>query len=143
MIEDNKATVRRLFDEYLNRHDAALESELYADAVFRAPVGELRGEAHLQFVLSIFSAFPDVHYDLVDQIAEGDKVASRWRCVATHRGEFMGVAPTGKQVTVTGLTINRILNGKIVEEWAEWDNLGLMQQLGVVTTAKVEEHIAA
>jgi len=143
MIEDNKATVRRLFDEYLNRHDTALESLLYADAVFRAPAGELRGEAHRQFLLSIFSAFPDVHYDLVDQIAEGDKVASRWRCVATHRGEFMGVAPTGKRVTVTGLTINRIVNGKIVEEWAEWDNLGLMQQLGAVAPVRVEEHVAA
>jgi steroid delta-isomerase-like uncharacterized protein len=144
MIEVNKAVVRRLFDEYLNRHNAALESELYADAVFRAPaVGELRGEAHRQFLLSVFSAFPDAHYSLDDQFAEGDKVASRWTFVGTHRGEFMGAAPTGKQVTLAGMTINRVVDGKIVEEWAQWDTLGLLQQLGAVPTAKVEEHIAA
>ena len=144
MIGGNKAVIRRLFDEYLNPHNADLESELYCDAVYRAPgVGELKGEAHRQFLLSIFSAFPDARWHLVDQIAEGDKVASRWLFEGTHRGEFMGAAPTGKQVTVTGMTINRIVNGKIVEEWAERDSLGLMQQLGAVTTAKVEEHVAA
>ena len=145
MSEVNKAIVRRVFDEYLNRHNTALHSELYgADSVYRAPgVGELRGEAHRQFLLSVLSAFPDGRFTVDDLLAEGDKVVSRWTFVGTHRGEFMGIAPTGKQVTNTGTTIGRIVNGKIVEEWAERDSLGLMQQLGAVTTAKVEEHVAA
>jgi len=67
-----------------------------------------------------------------DQIAEGDKVMTRWTYRGTHKGDLMGIAPTDKQVTVTGICIDRIVGGKIVEEWGEMDNLGMMQQLGVV-----------
>src|SRR5436190_2066921 len=67
-----------------------------------------------------------------EQIAEGDKVASRWTGRGTHDGDLMGVAPTGKQVTVSGLTFSRLANGKVVEEYTNWDTFGMMQQLGVV-----------
>jgi len=76
-------------------------------------------------------AFPDVRLTIEDMVAEGDKVAVRWAWSGTHRGEYMGIAPTGKEVTYTGITIHRITGGKIVESWDEVDNLGLMQQLGV------------
>jgi predicted ester cyclase len=75
-----------------------------------------------------FAAFGDVRC-----IAEGDKVVVRWTWRATHnKGEYMGIAPTGKQVTLAGITISRVVDGKTVEEWGEMDNRGMMQQLGVV-----------
>ena len=67
-----------------------------------------------------------------EQLAEGDLVASRWTGRGTHQGELMGIPPTGKQVTVSGITISRVKNGKVVEEWSNWDTLGMLQQLGVV-----------
>jgi len=78
------------------------------------------------------AAFPDFQLTVEDMIAEGDKVASRLTLRATHRGEFQGVPATGKQVTQTGIDIVRIAGGKVVERWSEFDNLGLLQQLGAV-----------
>ena len=67
-----------------------------------------------------------------DQFAEADKVATRWTGRGTHTGEIAGIAPTGKDVTVTGLTISRFAGGKVVEEWTTWDTLGMLVQLGVI-----------
>jgi predicted ester cyclase len=78
-------------------------------------------------------AFPDVHITIEEQIAEGDKVVSRWTDRGTHQGEFMGIAPTGKRIEYTGISIDRIADGKIVESLLESDRLGLMRQLGAVT----------
>ena len=80
----------------------------------------------------IRSAFPDLRVTLEDDIAEGNKVVSRWRAQGTHQGELMGIAPTGNQMAITGITIDRIEEGKIVEEWENWDALGMMQQIGAV-----------
>ena len=78
------------------------------------------------------SAFPDTQMTVEDELADGDKVATRWTATGTHTGELMGIPPTGKQVTVTGMDINRLVGGKIVEHWGEFDQMGMMQQLGVV-----------
>jgi predicted ester cyclase len=67
-----------------------------------------------------------------DIIAEGETVMTRWSCRGTHKGDLSGVAPTGKQVTISGMTVGRLANGKIAEGYVNWDALGLMQQLGVV-----------
>jgi steroid delta-isomerase-like uncharacterized protein len=101
-------------------------------------VGELRGEAVKQFHAYLFAAFPDAQRTVEDQLTDDQNVVTRWTASATHQGEFMGVAPTGKRVTMTGISIHRIADGKIVEEWQQWDSLGLMQQLGVVPTLKFE-----
>ncbi len=77
-------------------------------------------------------AYPDTHFAVEDQVAEGDKVATRWTAVGTQQGELMGIPATGKKVTVTGMTINRIVNGMIMESWNNFDALGQLQQLGVV-----------
>ena len=79
-------------------------------------------------------AFTGAHIKVDDQIAEGDKVATRWTGRGTHTGEIQGIAPTGKEVTVSGLTISRLEGGKIVEEWTTWDTLGMLVQLGAVPT---------
>jgi predicted ester cyclase len=78
------------------------------------------------------AGYSDAQITVDDQIAEGDKVASRWTGRGTHDGELMGIAPTGKHVAVAGLTISRVENGRVVEEWTNWDTLGMLQQLGAI-----------
>jgi len=91
----------------------------------------LRGRDEFKQLLSLYiTAFPDARFTVEDQIAEGDRVASRYTFRGTHQGELMGIAPTGKQVTVTGMIINRIVNGKSEEGWLNFDALGMLQQLG-------------
>jgi predicted ester cyclase len=92
----------------------------------RGPDG---AKANFQMYLD---AFTGAHIKVDDQIAEGNKVATRWTGRGTHTGEIQGIAPTGKEVTVTGLTISRLEGGKIVEEWTTWDTLGMLVQLGAV-----------
>jgi predicted ester cyclase len=87
-----------------------------------------------QFYATLRAAFPDIHFMIEDQIAEGDRVVTRWSARATHTGEYQGISPTGKQLSVTGIDIDRIANGKVVECWPHMDELGLLQQLGVVPT---------
>jgi len=88
-------------------------------------------DAYKQFLSMYLTASPDLHFTIEDQMAEGDKVVTRYTAGGTHLGPFMGIPPTGKQVTATGMSIIRVANGKIVEEWANGDDLGLLQQLGV------------
>ena len=84
------------------------------------------------FFNMLFTAFPDLHATIQDIIAEGDKVVDRMTCEGTHQGMFMGASPTGKRVKWSFIDINRIVDGKVVEHWAEVDTIGLMQQLGLV-----------
>ena len=79
------------------------------------------------------SAFGNPRFTVDDQIAEGDKVATRYTITGTHLGDYKGITPTGKKITSTGITIHRIASGKILEGWANWDALGLLQQLGVTS----------
>jgi steroid delta-isomerase-like uncharacterized protein len=97
--------------------------------------GEVRGpEGIKQYVGMYRSAYPDTRFTVEDQIAEGDEVATRWTGRGTHRGELMGIPPTGREVTITGITIDSVSGGRIEEEWNNFDQLGLLQQLGVVPT---------
>jgi steroid delta-isomerase-like uncharacterized protein len=89
-------------------------------------------EAFKQLLMGARSAVPDAAIEFLDEIAEGDKVVVRWTVHGTHQGVFLGIPPTGKQVTWSGITIYRITDGKVVEERGEEDALGLMQQLGVI-----------
>jgi predicted ester cyclase len=144
MSEANKALVQRVIEELFTNHNVALIDEFFPDCVYRAPaVGELRGQAYKQFLGAVLAAFPDGRWTVEDQVAEGDKVVTRWSFTGIHRGNLMGLAPTGKRVTTSGVMIDRIVGGKIVEEWEEYDALGMMQQLGIVAKAKVEEPVAA
>ena len=134
-IEQNKDLARRWLEEVWGKGNVATVDELAgADFVWHwAPPGlSADREGYKQFVRMECDAFADVSCATEDVVAEGDKVAGRWTWRGTHKGEFMGVAPTGKQVTLTGICINRVVDGKIVEEWGEMDMLGLMQQLGAV-----------
>ena len=78
------------------------------------------------------TAFPDIHFTIDEQIAEGDTVMTRWTARGTQTGELAGMPPTGKSVTVTGIVVDRFSNGMIAETWAIFDQFGMMQQLGVI-----------
>lgn len=97
---------------------------------------EVRGpEGMKQFVTMYRTAFPDYACTIADQIAEGDKVVTRWTVRGTQRGELMGIPATGKQVTLPGVVIDRLANGQLAETWFQADVLGMLQQLGVVQAA--------
>jgi len=135
MSEENKALARRIFEQVWNEGNLDAVDEILDASYVSHGLGvePLSGStAFKQFVSAYRHAFPDVHFAVEDQLAEGDKVATRWTAVGTHKGELMGIAPTGKQVTVTGLTIGHYAGGKLVEAWDNWDALGMLQQLDVI-----------
>lgn len=134
-LEKNKALARRWLEQVWSKGNLAELDELYAaNFVWHwAPPGVASNrEGYRQFVTANFAAFSDVRCPAEEIVAEGDKVVVRWTWRATHKGEYMGIAPTGKQITMTGICILRIADGKIAEEWGEMDMLGMMQQLGAV-----------
>jgi steroid delta-isomerase-like uncharacterized protein len=139
MSEENKAILRRVTDEVFSQGNLDLVGELFAaDYVLHdpgIPGGELRGpEDFKQRWVSMFrTAFPDLQLRVEDQVAEGDKVVTRYVGRGTHRGELMGIAPTGMEVSVGGIIISRVSGGRIEEEWNNFDALGMMQQLGGVS----------
>lgn len=133
MREENKAIARRFLDELWNRSNFGFVDQLLAgdydghsSTVIRGPDGAM------EFVPRLRNAFPDFQFSILDQIAEGDKVATRWTIRGTHEGEFQGVPPSGKQIEMTGITIFRIANDKLIEGWTNEDVLGMLQQLGAV-----------
>ena len=126
--EENKTVVRQYFDRWGTRESLAPDFVAHMPGVPEP----MNREAFIQFQGVILSAFPDFAPTLEDQIAEGDKVVNRLVFHGTHRGDFQGIPPTGKRVTITAITIERVAGGKIVEHWIEMDALGMMQQLGVV-----------
>ena len=123
MSMDNKARVRRYFEETMSKGNMAYVDEI-ADGAMAESLK--RGAANLRL------AFAEVHDQVQDQFAEGEKVVTRFAGGGVHRGVYMGVAPTGKTVTWTGITIDRFEAGKIVERWTEINVLGVLQQLGAV-----------
>lgn len=136
MSEQNKNVERRLIEEVWNRGNFALVDELVAgDYVGHSstPADETRGrESYRQFYAMLRSAFPDLRVTIEDQIAEGDKVVTRWKAHGTHLGEFQGIPPSGRQGAITGITIDRIANGMVVECWTNSDDLELMRLLGAL-----------
>lgn len=136
MSEANKNVVRRLFEEVWNKGNLPVADELFAQNYShhdsstpefgRGPESEKKRAALYR------NAFPDVRLTVEDIIAEGETVTARWSCKGTHKGDLNGIAPTGKQFTISGISVARFTSGKISESWVNWDALGLMQQLGVV-----------
>lgn len=133
--EDNKALVRHFFEDVWNKHNLALVDELFsADYVEHRPIPGIppTRDGFKQVASMFWSGFPDGRIEVEDQVAEGDTVVTRWISRSTQTGEFMQLAPMGKQVVVDGIHINRMADGKIVETWVQFDQLGMLQQLGVV-----------
>jgi steroid delta-isomerase-like uncharacterized protein len=136
--EENKALVRREIEELFN-HTGSLDvaQEIYApDFVGHDPTmpeGIHGIEGAQQFAAGMRSAFPDLTCTIEDQIAEGDKVVSRWSASGTHQGETEEMGPaTGNRMEITGISIERISEGKVAESWDQYDAMGMMQQLGFI-----------
>jgi predicted ester cyclase len=136
--EDNKALVRRMFD-LINQGSLAVLDEAIAEVFAPTWVNHdpslppLEGLAGARQLIGMFeSAFPGLQMQLEDLLAEGDKVAARFRLSGTHGATFQGIQATGKTVSVTGTGILRIENGQIAENWVTFDSLGLMRQLGLI-----------
>jgi steroid delta-isomerase-like uncharacterized protein len=132
--EQNKTLVRRLFEEIVNQKKLDMVRELvganYVNHNMPAPQS---GPEGLKQVLGpFFAAFPDMHVTLEQVIAEGDRVSTCGVMRGTHKGDFMGIPATGKQITISYIDIWRVENNKLVENWVQLDMLGLMQQLGVI-----------
>ena len=132
---ENKEIARRLAeDPWRGKLDEVIEyvGDDYVAHVPGSPA-PLRGkEGFREFVNTYLTAFPDAAVTVDDQIAEGDIVATRWTGRGVNTGEMIGMPPTGKQVTTTGITYGRIIDGKAREAWIIWDTLGFMQQLGAI-----------
>lgn len=137
MSEDLRQLIRRFIDEVWDQGKLDVVDQLVApDCVTHdpaAPGGELRGpDGYKQLVSMYRNAFPDAGFEIHDLIAEGDRVAARLTASGTHRGALMGLAPTGRRVSIGGISITRFRDGKQVESWSSYDQLGMLQQLGAV-----------
>jgi steroid delta-isomerase-like uncharacterized protein len=133
--DENEAITRRAYEAINQKNLDALDQMVASDIIDHDPApGQGPGlEGVKQYFSSLHTAFPDVQMNIDDMIAEGDKVVARVNMSGTHQGEFMGNDPTGNRVTITGIDILRIADGKIVERWGKFDDLSMMQQLGVIS----------
>lgn len=135
MIEENKYLVRRFYETIAKDKDLSKITDYVAENAIdhnQFIPGQSQGsEGTKQAYSTVFKAFPDLQVTVEDQIAEGDKVVSRLTMSGTHKGEFMGIPPTGKRGTAKLIDIVRIAEGKVVERWGIMDQTDLMRQLGI------------
>jgi predicted ester cyclase len=132
--EENKKVIRRVWEEAMNKGNLAVADEVMAaNYVFHGPGGvDAKGpEGFKQYITIYRTAFPDLHCTIDDMVAEGDKVVSRFTLRGTHKGDLMGIAPTGKKAEIMGIAMNRFAGGKEVEAWGSYDMLKMYQQLGI------------
>ena len=144
MAGQGEAIVRRWVEAF-NKKNLSLIEELFTnDYVWHGPELEVRGRDGLRQLASMYlGAFPDIVIHIDELIEAGDKVVTRWNCRATHRGELMSVAPTGKTINIGGIVISRIANGKIAEDWEQFDQFNMFKQVGALTLAQARAAISA
>jgi steroid delta-isomerase-like uncharacterized protein len=134
--QDNKDVVRQFIEDAWNDADLDLVDALVsADAPHHDPTLPERsaGPAGRKQSIQLYhAAFPDVHIDIEEMVAEDDLVAARWTGRGTHEGELMGIEPTGAAVEVAGISLNRVTDGRIVETWEVYDTLGMLRQIGAI-----------
>jgi steroid delta-isomerase-like uncharacterized protein len=134
-LAENKALVRRYYDEVLTGRERGLLTRLL-DPSFVSHVSggaDVGADAYVAAVEATHAAFPAVVVTVHDQVAEGDKVVTRWSASGIHAGDFAGVPATGRPVTVTGIHIHRVRHGRLAEHWEELNLLGVFRQLGVLS----------
>lgn len=133
MPTDNKSIVRRLYEEVWNQRNLEVAKELIAPShavqLFDAADSGVGPEAYARNVVQFVRAFPDLKFKVMDMVAEDEKVVILWNISGTHRGEFRGIAPTGKKVSVDGITISQLADGKIMDSYVSLDLWSMMQQL--------------
>jgi steroid delta-isomerase-like uncharacterized protein len=136
MSMENKTVVRRLYQEVWNERKLEVVDELIsASHALNDPFvsgSQVGPELYKQRVVELTTGLPDLCFTIEDTIAEGEKFVTCWTISGTHQGEYMGIPPTGRKITLEGITIHHIRNGKILDSYARWDVLGLMRQLGAI-----------
>ena len=136
MSDTNKNIVRRLFDEVWNKGYLPVADQLFAQNYSHhdpsTPEFGRGPESEKKRATLYRTAFPDVRLMIEDMFSEGETVTARWSCEGTHNGDLNGIAATGKKFAISGISVARFTDGKMIEGWVNWDALGLMQQLGVV-----------
>lgn len=136
MPTETKAIVRRLYEDVWNRRKLEVVSTLFSPSHAlrdnNSPGSSVGPEAYRGQVAMYLAAFPDLHIAVEDTVAEKDKLVTSWTIAGTHKGEFLGIRPTNKKVSVEGITIHYLANGKIIDSYVSWDALGLMRQLGAL-----------
>lgn len=136
MSDEHKRLARRAVEEIYNEGNLDAADEIYAaDCVLHdaSMPEDLRGPEGIKRYAAMYrEAFPDLHVTIEDEISEGDRMAMRWTARGTHRGDLMGIPPTGNPMNVSGITIGRMAGGRLVEEWFQSDDLGMMRQLGLM-----------
>src|SRR5215467_2811902 len=142
-MADNKSLVRRWFEEVWNQGRDKTIDELLATDVAAFGLGEHDAEVHNPTQFKIFfhnlkNAFPDFHITIEDTLAEKDKVVVRILIEGTHKGAGLGFAPTGRRIRVSGICLIQIAGGKLIVGWNSWDQLGMLQQLGVIPSQKLD-----
>jgi steroid delta-isomerase-like uncharacterized protein len=139
MSDQNKSIARRALEVFGSGNLDELDELVSEDAVdhdTQNPNAGIHGPEGAKRTAAVYrAAFSDLQIKVEDQIAEGDKVVTRWTAVGTQDGDLPGLPASGRSSTVTGMTIDRIEDGKIVESWGNWDTLGMLQQLGAVPAA--------
>ncbi|HEV7220122.1 MAG TPA: ester cyclase [Terriglobales bacterium] len=138
--KDNAQFIHRWFDEVWNKGRMEAIDELcrpdaigHGQAQHKVDIGLVEFK---QFARDLRTAFPDIRITIHETLAQGDKVVARWSAKMTHSGSFLGFAPTGREAQITGTSIQRIVDGKIAEGWDNWDQLGLLVQIGAVPAAQ-------
>jgi len=147
MSAANKNIVRRLYEEVWNERKVEVINEiispshaLHAPNISGSSIGP---EAYKRNVLLFLTGYPDLHWTIEDTIAENDKVVACWTISGTHKGDYMGIPATNKKVSVDGITIHHIADGRIMDSYSNWDVLGMMQQLGVVSALGLPKSASA
>jgi steroid delta-isomerase-like uncharacterized protein len=137
-VDENKEIVNRFINEFVNEGDEAVADQLLSKDYVRydpdAPSGAQGADEFKEMIRMVGEAFPDSEVKIEEMIGEGDLVVFRGTETGTHEGEFVGHEPTGETFEMTGLAMHRVRDGQIAETWANWDMLGMMQQLGIVPT---------
>ncbi len=138
--EENKALSRKLYDDIMSQGNIALIEEIFSDDYVNhdtsgPPGGWPHGRQGFYAVTGAYrGAFPDLHFTIEAQVAEGDRIVTRWTAGGTNTGSLGGMPPTGRAVVVSGISIERIADGKVAESWVNFDQMGMLQQLGVIPT---------
>ena len=147
MTSDNKSILRRMYEEVWNKRNLEVAKELIAPShavqILDAADSGVGPEAYAQNVVQFVRAFPDLKFTVIDMIEENEKVVVLWSISGTHKGEFRGIAATGKNVSVDGITINQLAGGKIMDSYVSLDMWGMMQQLGAIPAVRQPKKASA
>jgi steroid delta-isomerase-like uncharacterized protein len=144
---DSKTIVRRLYEDVWNKRKLEVVSDLFSPSHAlrdnNSPGSSVGPEAYKMQVAMYLAAFPDLRITIEDTVAEKDKFVASWTISGTHKGEFLGIRPTNRKISVEGITIHYLANGKIIDSSISWDALGLLRQLGVTPVLVQQKGAAA